>query len=175
MKKKKNYKISLTTHLTWMRPKTQKHEIVKKAYCTYTLTNRKANHIYVSTILLLLFKPINLNLLITYIILILTMDIIEAFRIYSKEGLASNPYAWHASGQLSPFLQDCYSTLIAICVENLKISVTLNSSKLYKHAKNKKINKSLMDAYTGKANERVLVVLLSDLRERLPEYAIGPE
>ena len=29
--------------------------------------------------------------------------------------------------------------------------------------------------YTGNANERVLVVLLSDRMERLPEYATGSE
>lgn len=29
--------------------------------------------------------------------------------------------------------------------------------------------------YMGKAKDRVLVVLLSDLTETLPEYAIGPE
>ena len=34
---------------------------------------------------------------------------------------------------------------------------------------------SLVVIYMGKAKERVLVVLLSDLRETLPEYAIGPE
>ena len=46
------------------------------------------------------------------------MDRIELFRIYSKGGPASNPYAsGNVSDQLLPFLLDYYSIQIAICIE----------------------------------------------------------
>lgn len=56
---------------------------------------------------------------------------------------------------------------------NMQISNYWSGFKTYKdrcETGNKKF-----DSYTGKAKDRVLVVLLSDLRETLPEYAIGPE
>ena len=47
--------------------------------------------------------------------------------------------------------------------------------RLYIDMHIEKERNSLVVIYMGKAKERVLVVLLSDLRETLPEYAIGPE
>lgn len=44
------------------------------------------------------------------------MNYIEALRIYSKEGPASNPYAFGiAFYQLLPFLQGCCSIQIVVC------------------------------------------------------------
>lgn len=96
----------------------------------------------------------------------------EAFRIYSKECPASNFCASASvAALLSPFLLDCYSTPSVICTHRKAVC---NCELWVFDISRIKID-SLPGIYTGKAKERVLVVLLSDLREMLPECVICPE
>lgn len=53
--------------------------------------------------------------------------------------------------------------------ENISMHVSYMYSGKLKNSLNSKLHISLSATHTGKANERVLVALLSDRREMLPE------